>query len=135
MVAARPLPRSTPETDEFWDGVAHHRLLLQRCADCAQPYFPPQPTCPRCGGGVVSSFAASGAATLYSFVVSHLSPPGFTPPYVLGVVQLEEGPRLLSPIVGVDLAAGQPALDDALEVAFEDVEGTTLYTFRRRSSS
>jgi uncharacterized protein len=135
MAAARPLPKPTPETQGFWDAVARHELQLQRCADCDEAYFPPQPTCPRCGGGAVTSFVAGGAATLYSFVVSHLAPPGFTPPYVLGVVELEEGPRLLSPVVGADLAAGEPQLDDPLEVDFEDVEGTTLYTFRRRAES
>jgi uncharacterized OB-fold protein len=109
--------------------------VLQRCTDCARPYFPPQQTCPRCGGGAVTPFAASGAATLHSFVVSHLAPPGFTTPYVLGVVELEEGPRLLSPIRDVDLAAGEPTLDVPLQVDFEDVDGTTLYAFRQRGGS
>jgi uncharacterized OB-fold protein len=135
VATARALPRPTPETQEFWDGVSRRQLLLQRCTDCAEAYFPPQPTCPRCAGAAITSFAAGGEATLHSFVVSHLAPPGFTPPYVLGVVQLAEGPRLLSPIYGVDLVAGAPILDEDLELSFEEVEGTVLYAFTRRVAS
>lgn len=129
MGADRPLPRATPETREFWDGVGRHQLLLQRCDDCRLPYFPPQPTCPRCAGATMTSFAASGVGRVYSAITSHLAPPGFSPPYVLAVIELDEGPRLLSLIRGID-PDEDVALDTPVEVVFEEVGDTTLYAFR-----
>lgn len=76
-------------------------------------------------------FAASGRGRLYSYVISHVAAPGFKPPYVIAVVELEEGPRLLSNLV--DVAADEAALplDLPLEVVFEPVSETvSLPLFR-----
>jgi uncharacterized protein len=134
VAADRTPPQATPETREFWDAVADQRLLLQRCTACTAAYFPPQPTCPRCAGTSVTSFAAAGGGRVYSSIVSHLSPLGFSPPYVLAVIELDEGPRLLAPIRGVDAHAELP-LDAPVDVVFEDAGGTTVYAFRPRAST
>ena len=98
----RFVPQPTPETQPFWDGTAAGELRLQRCDQCAHVYFPPRPFCPACAARKVSWFKASGKAKLYSYVIHHRPAPGFTPPYSIAVVQLEEGPRMMTNIVGCD---------------------------------
>lgn len=115
----RPLPQPTPETQHFWDGAKAGELRLQRCDDCAHTYFPPRPFCPNCGSRSVSVFPASGRATLYSYVIHHRAPPGFEAPYAIAVVELEEGPRMMTNIVGTPQTPEALQLDMALEVAFQ----------------
>jgi len=115
----RPLPRPTPETRHFWDGARAGELRLQRCRACRRAYFPPRPFCPHCGSADVEVFRASGRATLYSYVIHHRPVPGFTPPYAIAVVQLEEGPRMMTNLVEVAQTPEALVLDMALEVAFQ----------------
>ena len=126
----RPLPVPTPETQHFWDGTQEGELRLQRCDLCGHNYFPPRPFCPNCGSRAVSVFAASGRATLYSYVIHHRPCPGFEPPYAIAVVELNEGPRLMSNIVGCEQTPEALVLDMALEVVFEKInEDITLPFF------
>ena len=115
----RPLPQPTPETQHFWDGAKAGELRLQRCDDCAHTYFPPRPFCPNCGSRSVSVFPASGRATLYSYVIHHRAPPGFEAPYAIAVVELEEGPRMMTNIVDCPQTPEALELDMPLEVTFE----------------
>jgi uncharacterized OB-fold protein len=130
--AARAKPKPTPETQHFWDGTQAGELRLQRCDDCANVYFPPRPFCPGCGCRKVSVFRASGKGTLYSYVINHRpAAPGFTPPYAIAVVQLEEGPRLMSNIIDCPQTPEALELDMKLEVAFEKLDDKiTLPQFR-----
>src|SRR5262249_30312256 len=91
---ARAKPKPTPETRHFWDGTQAGELRLQRCDACAHAYFPPRPFCPSCASRKVSVFKASGKGKLYSYIIHHRPAPGFTPPYSIAVVQLDEGPRM-----------------------------------------
>jgi uncharacterized protein len=131
---SRPLPVATPETQHFWDGTAVGELRLQRCRGCGSVYFPPQPSCPRCSSAVVEVIRSAGRGSLYSYVISNLAAPGFTPPYVTGVVELEEGPRLLTNIVDVAPEPDQLPLDLPVEVVYETVGDVTLPLFRPRPS-
>jgi len=131
--SARPLPRATPESAHFWEGAKRGELLLQRCRQCASAYFPPQPFCPRCLNDDVEVVRASGQGRLYSYVISHLAVPGFTPPVILAVVELDEGPRLLTNIVGVAPEPERLPLDLELEVTFEVFDNVALPMFRPRS--
>ncbi len=115
----RKLPRPTPETQHYWDGTRVEELRLQKCNDCRETYFPPRPFCPHCSSRNVSVFAASGKATLYSYVISHIPAPGLEPPYSVAVVALEEGPRLMTNLVGCDQTPEALKLDMSLEVTFE----------------
>lgn len=115
----RPLPEPTPETQHFWDGTKHQELRLQRCDDCASAYFPPRPFCPSCGSRSVSVFAATGRATLHSYVINHRPAAGFEAPYAIAVVELEEGPRMMTNIVDCPQTPDALELDMPLEVAFE----------------
>ncbi len=128
---ARARPQPTPETQHFWDGTQAGELRLQRCDACAKVYFPPRPFCPACASRQVRSFAASGRGSLYSYVIHHRKVPGFTPPYAIAVVQLDEGPRLMSNIIDCPQTPEALELDMRLEVAFEKLDDTiTLPLFR-----
>lgn len=115
----RPIPQPTPETRHFWDGTRAGELRLQRCDACAHVYFPPRPFCPKCASREVSVFAASGRATLYSYVINHRSHPAFDGPYAIAVVQLSEGPRMMTNIVECPQTPEALVLDMPLEVTFE----------------
>jgi len=115
----RPLPRPTPETRHFWEGTLAGELRLQRCAACARVRFPPRPVCPACASPDARVFAASGRARLYSYVIHQRPAPGFRPPYVIALVELEEGPRMLTNLVGVEPTPEALPLDLPLEVVFE----------------
>ena len=115
----RALPVPTPETEHFWQGTAAGELRLQRCGACEQVYFPPRPFCPACASRDVDVFKASGRATLYSYVINHRPGPGFDAPHSIAVVQLEEGPRMMTNVVGCPQTPEALELDMPLEVTFE----------------
>ena len=116
-----PAPIPTPETQHFWDGAKLGELRLQRCDDCTHVYFPPRPFCPECGSKAVKVFAASGHATLYSYVINNRPHPAFNGPYSIAVVTLVEGPRMMTNIINCEQTPEQLQLDMALSVVFEDL--------------
>ncbi len=130
----RPQPVATPETKHFWDGTAQGELRLQLCRACGSRYFPPQPFCPRCSSDDVEVVRSSGVGVLYSYVITHLPAPGFEAPYVIGVVELEEGPRLLTNIVDVAPDPDRLPLDLPVEVVYAARGDMTLPLFRPRAS-
>lgn len=128
---ARPLPKPTPETQHFWDGTQAGELKLQRCDSCSQVYFPPRPFCPKCSSRSVSIFNASGRATLASYVINHRPHPAWDEPYAVAIVELEEGPRMLSNITGAEQTPEALQLDMALEVEYHKMtDDITLPLFR-----
>jgi hypothetical protein len=128
---ARPKPLPTPETRHFWDGTKQGKLLLQRCGDTGQAYFPPRPFSPFTGTRSVEVFEASGRATLLSYVIHHRPAPGFTPPYAIAVVKLEEGPQMMTNIIDCAQTPEALVLDMPLEVAFVPLDDAiTLPLFR-----
>jgi len=126
---AEPVP--TPETQPFWDGCAEGELRIQRCMDCGEAYFYPRPVCPQCGSPDVEWFTASGAATLYSYVINHRPAPGFEDesPYAIAVVQLAEGPRMMANLTGVPNTPEDLELDMPLRVTFERRGAVSLPQF------
>ncbi len=129
--APRFKPKPTPETSHFWEGNKIGQLRLQRCTQCSHTYFPPRPFCPRCACRDVEVYQASGKATLHSYVISHMPAPGFTPPYSIAVVQLQEGPRMMTNVVDCPQTPEALELDMALEVKFERIDDEiTLALFR-----
>lgn len=115
----RPLPKPTPETRHFWNGTREGKLLLQTCTHCETSYFPPRPFCPHCSSSDITLRAASGRATLHSYVINHLAPREWAVPYAIAVVQLAEGPRMMSNIVGCPQTPEALVLDMPLQVTFE----------------
>ncbi len=92
------LPRPTPETAPFWQALAAGRFELPWCLDCGEAHFYPRVLCPHCGSTRLDWRAASGRGQIHTYVINHKSPKGWTGkvPYVLAVVELDEGPRMLS---------------------------------------
>lgn len=117
----RPLPEATPETREFWEGAKRHELRIQRCRSCGKAYFFPRPFCPHCSSRDVEWFTASGRGKLHTYVINHRAAMGFKDvvPYVIAIVELEEGPRVMSNVIGVDARPESLPIDMALEVAWE----------------
>jgi uncharacterized OB-fold protein/acyl dehydratase len=122
--ALRPRPAISQDTAFFWEGAKRGELLIQRCASCAALRHPPGPTCPVCNSMDWDTVRASGRGEVYSFVIYHypLIPP-FEAPYVVALIALEEGVRLVSNLIEVepgDVRIGQPvevrfvAVDDEL---------------------
>ena len=131
MNAGRPLPVPTPETAHFWEGTRLGELRLQTCRACSHTYFPPRPFCPGCASKDVEVIRASGRGSLHSYVISHLPAPGFEPPYIIASVKLDEGPKMLTNIVGTPCDPNLLQLDDPLEVTFLTInEQITLPMFR-----
>ncbi len=117
---AKAIPRSTPETEPYWEGCAAGELRLQRCTACdAGHYFPPRPFCPSCLSDAVVWEAVSGRGTLHTYVINHRAAPGFEPPYAIAVIELEEGPRMMGNLTGIDQTPEALVLDLPLQVTFE----------------
>ncbi|MDG2276907.1 MAG: zinc ribbon domain-containing protein [Pseudomonadales bacterium] len=126
----RPLPAPTPETQHFWEGCRAGELRLQRCGDCEHVYYPPRPFCPKCSSREVNIFAASGRGTLASYVINERPHPAFGEPHSIAIVQLEEGPKMASNVVGCPQTPEALQLDMSLQVTFEAVsEDITLPLF------
>jgi len=128
----KPLPRVDEEGRGYWEALVRHELYFQRCAECATNIFPPRALCPACLSSATTWVRASGRGTVYSFTVTHQNQaPGFREslPYVLAVVQLDEGPRMMTNIVGCAPDAVQIGM--AVQVEYEDATGEiTLAKFR-----
>jgi uncharacterized protein len=119
-IVRRALPQPTPETQHFWDGCHAGELRLQRCLTCKETYFPPRPFCPTCASRDVEVYAASGRASLYSYIILHRPPKEMgSEPYAIAVVALREGPRLVSNIKECPQTPEALQLDMPLEVLFE----------------
>ena len=127
----RPAPVPDAVTAPFWDGCARHELRIQRCAACRFLWLPASVVCPRCWSDAVSWVPSAGAGTVVSFAVYHRSyHPAFRPlvPYVVAVVELAEGPRLVSNIVGAPPERVRVGM--AVRVEWEPVGAAALPVFR-----
>lgn len=124
---SRPVvPIANFDTQPFWDGCARGELLLQRCAACQTYRHPPSPICPHCLSDRHDWVQASGRGTVYTFVVvRETRARGWDKmvPYVLAVIALEEGPRMLSNLVNV--APEAVTIEMPVEVTFVELDGTT----------
>ena len=101
----RPLPLPDEETADYWEGARRHQLIIRRCQDCQYYIHYPKARCPRCRSANVSGSPVSGRGRIYSYSIVHVSlAPGFDPPYVVAIVELEEQPglRLTTNIVGCE---------------------------------
>jgi uncharacterized OB-fold protein len=131
----RPIPQADEDSREFYEGARRHELMLMRCRSCGAFRLPSRPRCPDCWSTDTEWVTASGRGTLYSFGIMHQKFPGFEgeTPYQYAIVELEEGPRIVSDVVGVP--DGEVRVDMPLQAVFDDVsEDTTLIRFTRRSS-
>lgn len=130
MSGGIPLPRPTPLSRPFWEGCRDGVLRVQRCADCGEHVFIPQPLCTRCQSDALAWVESAGRGTLYSFTTVHRPPhPAFEVPYVVAIVTLDEGFHVLSNLV--DCAPGDLRIGMPLEVTFRRAsDEITLPVFR-----
>ena len=116
------LPAPDVTTEEFWAATRDGRLLIKRCADCGRAHYYPRTFCPVCWSERVAWEEASGRATLYTYSIVYqndLPPFPERVPYVAAVVDLEEGPRVMTNVVGCDPEAVSVGM--RVRVRFEPV--------------
>jgi uncharacterized OB-fold protein len=121
----KPLPVVTEENRPFWEGCQQGKLLLQFCTQCQRYQFYPRLYCMHCGFDRLRWVEASGHGVIYSYSIIHQNKsPEFVndTPYNVAIVQLEEGPRMLSDIV--DIAAADLRVDLPVTVVFDRVTDT-----------
>jgi uncharacterized OB-fold protein len=126
-----PRPVPGPDDAPYWRALAQGVLLIQRCSDCGTVRHPPRPRCGNCASPAHSWESASGWGTVYSFtIVHHPANPELADsvPYVVALIELDEGPRLVSNVVGVD--PERVTIDQRVKVHFEPVgDGMVLPLF------
>jgi uncharacterized OB-fold protein len=117
-----PLPVPTPETKPFWDAARRHELALPFCRPCGAFFYYPRAACPRCLSPDLAWKPVSGRGTLHTFTVVHRGQKGFplSPPYVIAVVELEEGPRMMTNLVGIEPDPAALRIGMPVEVTFVD---------------
>lgn len=121
--ARRPRPVVNRDNADFWEGVSRHRLLIQRCAHCATLRLPWLPGCNACGSPEWDTVEACGEGVVYSYVVMHHPPfPAFDPPYAVGLIELAEGVRMVSGVIGVPYDKVRIGMAVRLEFARYDAE-------------
>lgn len=117
---AKPLPRPTPGAEHYWASATRGEFVLPHCRACDRVFFYPRRWCPHCFGQDLDWRAASGRGRVYSYSVVHQAPfPAYQAdvPYVLAVIELEEGPRMMANVLHCDPAEVQ--VDMPVEVTFE----------------
>ncbi|MBV9325691.1 MAG: Zn-ribbon domain-containing OB-fold protein [Chloroflexi bacterium] len=131
------VPVPTPETAPFWAGTLAGELRVQRCNACGRYYFYPRPFCRYCASRDVEWRTASGTGRLISYVINHRPLPPAAPdrPQIIALVELDEGPRMLTNIVGVIPEPEELPLDAAVRVDFEPRGDQALPVFRLLDSS
>jgi uncharacterized OB-fold protein len=126
------LPAPDLETLPFWEAAKEGRLLIEHCNACGENHYYPRPFCPRCWSDDVEWLEASGRATLYTWSVVHtndLPPFAERVPYVAAIVELEEGPRMITNVV--DCEFGDLEVGMALEAVFHPTSDEwTIVQFR-----
>ncbi len=106
----------------YWDYIRQHELRVQKCVKCGKLHYPVSPICPHCMSLESEWTRLSGKGKVISFVIVHRGrSPLFPPnsPYVVGIIEMEEGIRMLSNVVGCK--PEEVKMDMPVEVVFEDV--------------
>jgi uncharacterized OB-fold protein len=118
----KPLPKPNSETKPFWDGCKKHQLKFQKCKTCLYVRWPPSIICPKCHSPEVAWILARGRGKIYTYAIFHqVFHKEFKNdiPYIVAVVELEEGPRLITNIIGC--SPDIITCDMPVEVVWEDV--------------
>ena len=118
----RLIPGTTALTQPYWDGARRHELLIQQCAACGHRWHPPLPVCPECHSADVAWTPVSGRGRVYTYTtVYHATHAAMADkvPYIAALVELDEGPRVLTNLrncTEADVQIGMP-----VAVLFEEL--------------
>ncbi len=128
----KPLPVVDPESAPYWAALKERRLILKRCRDCGRHHFYPRALCPHCHSDALEWSDARGTGSIYSYTVARRpAGPAFKDdaPYVVAVVELDEGARMMTNIVTEDVESVR--IGQRVAVAFEAVtDEITLPKFK-----
>jgi uncharacterized protein len=133
--AAKPKTSDRPPPPDdsafFWNGLEENELRIQRCGGCGALRHPPRPMCPQCNSLDYDHVVSSGKGKVYSFVVHHHPPvPGREMPFTVGLIELEEGTRIVGNVIEIDPSEVQVGLP--VEVVFVNDGTRTLPQWRPR---
>jgi uncharacterized protein len=128
----RLAPTTTPDTKFFWDALKEGKLLIQRCAGCGELRHPPRPMCPKCHSLQWDTLESSGRGRVYSFVMPrHPQWPWFPESYIVALIELEEGTRIVSNLREIDPA--EVTIGMPVQAFIENFDnGISLPQFRPR---
>ena len=134
-MSARLIPPVSPVTEPYWQAAADGQLLIQRCESCHACLFPPRAHCAECGSEKLAWQPASGEGMVYTYTIAYRPPhPVFSAecPLVIAVVELSEGPRLMTNIV--DCEPDAVSVGMVVEVTFEAIDDSDVHlpVFRPR---
>jgi len=128
-----PQPIANADSKPYWDGARDRKLLIRKCSACSQLHFMPRHLCPHCWSDQLEWVQAKGTGSVHSFSVVHrASDPSYASrvPYVIALIELEEGPRMMANVLGDD--ALSVAIGDPVQVTFEDRgDGALIPQFNR----
>ncbi|KWF24860.1 Zn-ribbon domain-containing OB-fold protein [Burkholderia pseudomultivorans] len=127
-----PQPCANADSQVYWDAARDHRLLIRKCNACGTLHFMPRHLCPSCWSDSLEWIDAKGTGTVHSYTVirrASLSAFAQRTPYVVALIELDEGPRMMTNILGDD--ALDVAIGDKVQVTFEDRETGSLPQFHR----
>jgi uncharacterized OB-fold protein len=134
---AKPLPTLSNENRPFWEAAKRQELHMQQCLDCQHIRYPINHVCPKCLSGRAEWKRLSGRGEVFSYIVFHqVYHAGFAKdvPYNVAMIQLEEGPRMISNVVGVP--TDKVKVGDKVEVTFDKVtEEVTIPRFKLRNKN
>ncbi len=129
---SRPLPETRNAGEKFWTAAAEGALLVPKCIACERTFWHPRPRCPHCGSDRVDWIGGSGGGTVHSFTVVRQSGDSYFKtkvPYAVAMIELDEGPRMMSNIV--ECAIDTLKIGMRVEVVFEPAgEGMAIPMFR-----
>jgi len=126
-MSARLIPPSTELTQPYWDATRREQLVIQQCGDCADRIFPPRARCPNCGSAQLEWQPVSGRGVIYTYTVAHRAPHPVLAeqcPITIAVVELEEGPRMISNVTGCDPTDVEVGM--SVQVAFEAIDDSDV---------
>jgi uncharacterized protein len=135
--ATLPQPVANADSLPYWNAARERRLVIRKCRTCGDLHFMPRHLCPACWSDDLEWVDAKGAGRVHSFsIIRRASDPAFASrvPYVVALVELDEGPRMMANILGDD--ALDVAIGDAVNVIFEERgDGAMLAQFERTPRS
>ena len=133
MESSLPLPVANADSLPYWNAARERRLLIRKCNACGTLHFMPRHLCPACWSDQLEWVEAKGTGSVHSFTIIRRAPMAvFAPraPYVLALIDLDEGPRMMANVLGEDALSVR--IGDRVKVTFEERgEGAMIPQFQR----